>query len=170
MKRAVFGFASCIALAAQTPPACPVPDGVSRYCVMLTIHNGLTRRDGDSTLSPGSVSLPAGTRERLDKYLDKALPALGKPYMVILTEEDRQKADAGTLVNENLPILRDANLSLAKYAEFLQAWCDDYADCQASAAIVLSPAGLYRDFAKYQDAPLIFEADDSTGLSLCLGA
>ena len=129
---------------------------------MLTIHNGLTRRDGDSTLSPGSVSLPAGTRERLDTYLDKALPALGKPYMVILTEEDRQKADAGTLVNENLPILRDANLSLAKYAEFLQAWCDDYADCQASAAIVLSPAGLYRDFAKYQDAPLIFEADGDT--------
>ncbi len=145
-------------LFAQTQLDCPSPDRVSRYCAVLVIKNGLTARE-ISTLNPGSNRFPADTKEKLDSYLDKALPLLGKPYRMILSESDRKKDDAGTLDNPNRAQLLNAGLSLERYSEPLQAWCDSYDDCEAAAAVVLGPAGLYKDFAKYHDAPLIFDAE-----------
>ena len=145
-------------LLAGSPPACPSPDGTARYCVTIIIRNGLTARASESVLNPGTSRVPPQFKATLDAYLDNALPQLGRPYRLILSADDQIKDDQGDLdSNPDRKLLHDANLTLAEYAEPLQAWCDRYDDCQASAAVVLSPAGLYRDFVKYHDAPLLFD-------------
>lgn len=143
---------------AGSPPACPAPDGAARYCVTLAIRNGFTARIA-SVLNSGFSRLPPGTRQSLDAYLDRALRRLGRPYRQILSSADLPRDDQGALNDDpDRRELHDANLPLADYAGPLQNWCERYDDCQAPAAVVLSPAGLYRDFANYQDAPLLFDS------------
>ena len=111
--------------------------------------------------------LPAGTKQALDTYLDVALKKLGRPYRLILSDADRAKDDANQLENPRRDPLLHANLSLEEYGTALADWCDNYDDCQTpgSAWDVLSVQGLYREFAHYRDAPLLFdtETDDLNG-------
>lgn len=137
--------------------ACPSRDGAARYCVTLAIRKGFTARV-NSVLNPGSSRLVPDQKQLLDAYLDQALRRLGRPYRQILSSEDLLSDSQGALNNDpDRLALHDVNLSLAEYAGLLQDWCDRYDNCQASAFVVFSPAGLYRDFSEYQDAPLLFD-------------
>ena len=130
-------LAACLTHHAQECPP-------GRYCATLGVKDGSIVR----------TSPP----QPLDPNFDAQLAKLPKPYRLALSPDDQALDDAGQLPSvatlKNFP-----SGTIVDYFTALQAWCDAAPNCQAAADNILSVAGLFRAFATYQDAGLLFNVE-----------